>query len=85
MGTRQRRVSEYLPIITTDEYHRLDLIGSGSFSKVYLAKRGGGESVDGKKVVVKDVTLEAMSQQDRDAAIYEVILHSKLDHVNIIK
>ena len=79
----RRRVSEHLPITTIDHYVRLEVIGMGSFSKVWVAIRR--DKSDGKQYVVKDVALESMSPQDRDAAINEVIIHSKLDHVNIIK
>ena len=85
MGTRmqQRRVSEHLLIINVDLYNRLDVIGIGSFSKVWVATRI--DRSDGKLFVVKDVALTTMSAQDRDGAIFEVVLHAKFDHVNIIR
>ena len=80
---RRRRVSECLSLTQVDAYERTKVIGRGSFSTVWLATKIdlSGQS----EYVVKDVALESMSDQDREAAIKEVVLHSKMDHVNIIK
>lgn len=82
MATRRRRVSECLSLSQEDVYNRIRVIGNGSFSTVWLATKASSE---GHEFVVKDVALESMSDQDRESAISEVVLHSKLDHVNIIK
>lgn len=76
---RRRRVSEVLILSHEDAYERQRIIGTGAFSTVWLAKKSESE------YVVKDVLLDAISDEDKEAAISEVALHSKLNHVNIIK
>lgn len=81
---RRRRVSEVLTLTPVDAYERQRIIGSGAFSTVWLARKTDG-SDESRHFVVKDVALDAMSEQDKEAAISEVSLHSKLNHINIIK
>jgi serine/threonine protein kinase len=75
-------VSDHLSVLPTDIYTRKAVIGRGAFSVVWLAQASGGF---GEQVVVKDVALEAMSEEDRESAISEVVLHSQLNHRNIVR
>eukprot|EP00048_Salpingoeca_helianthica_P015962 m.229646 g.229646 ORF g.229646 m.229646 type:complete len:512 (-) comp17794_c0_seq1:524-2059(-) len=81
-GRRRMSVSDQISVLPTDVYTRKSVIGRGAFSVVWLAQATGGF---GEQVVVKDVALEAMSEEDREAAISEVVLHSQLNHRHIIR
>ena len=62
-------------------YKVIDFLGEGSFGKAYLAEC----NTDNNKYVIKQITLEGMSDEEKRDTFNEAIILKKLDHPNIIK
>ena len=62
-------------------YKIIDFLGEGSFGKAYLAEC----NTDNNKYVIKQITLEGMSDEEKRDTFNEAIILKKLDHPNIIK
>ncbi|XP_055628778.1 serine/threonine-protein kinase Nek8 [Toxorhynchites rutilus septentrionalis] len=61
-------------------YHRIRTVGQGSFGIAVLYERLG----DGQSIVMKQINLSDLSKSERDLAMNEVEVFSKLHHPNII-
>ena len=59
----------------------LEELGKGTYGRVYKVRR----KTDGAILVRKQVTLEGMSDEDREETLNEARVMSKCDHFNIIK
>ncbi|XP_017325788.1 serine/threonine-protein kinase Nek5 isoform X1 [Ictalurus punctatus] len=64
-----------------EEYMVLGQVGEGAFGKALLVREKMGS---GRQCVVKQVSLSRMSTREREAAIKEVTLLSKMKHPNIV-
>ncbi|XP_074641765.1 serine/threonine-protein kinase Nek8-like [Tubulanus polymorphus] len=64
-----------------EKYERIRVIGRGAYGTVYLTKR----IHDGKLVIVKQIPVEQMTKDERQAALNEVKVLSMLSHPNIIE
>ena len=62
-------------------YKVIDFLGEGSFGKAYLAECNN----DNLKYVIKQITLEGMSDEEKRDTFNEAVILKKLDHPNIIK
>ena len=62
-------------------YKIIDFLGEGSFGKAYLAQCDN----DNNKYVIKQITLEGMTDEEKRETINEAVILKKLDHPNIIK
>ena len=62
-------------------YKIIDFLGEGSFGKAYLAQCDN----DNNKYVIKQITLEGMTEEEKRETINEAVILKKLDHPNIIK
>lgn len=61
-------------------YHRIRTVGQGSFGIAVLYERLG----DGQLIVMKQINLSDLTKSERDLAMNEVEVFSKLHHPNII-
>lgn len=64
-----------------DRYHKLNMIGNGTFGSVWLVE----SKTSGNKYAVKELSVRTMSDTDRHLALNEVKILSKLKHKNIIR
>ena len=62
-------------------YKVIEFLGEGSFGKAYLAQCDS----DNNKYVIKQISLEGMSDEEKRDTFNEVVILKKLDHPNIIK
>ena len=62
-------------------YKIINFLGEGSFGKAYLAQCNN----DNKEYVIKQITLEGMSDEEKNETFNEAKILKKLDHPNIIK
>lgn len=65
----------------TNRYHRIKLVGAGTYGRVYKAK----DVAEDKVVALKEIRLDAEEQGIPSTALREVALLRELDHPNIIK
>lgn len=65
----------------SNRYHRMKLIGAGTYGKVYKAK----DTVEDRVVALKEIRLDADEQGIPSTALREIALLRELDHPNIIK
>ena len=63
------------------EYEVLKLVGRGTYGKALLVSR----KADGKLLVIKQVDLTELDSHEKAAALNEVAVLSRFDHVNIIR
>ncbi|KAL0226021.1 hypothetical protein P9112_013345 [Eukaryota sp. TZLM1-RC] len=64
-----------------EKYHVLDLIGEGSFGRVYRGRRVGCTDI----VALKFISLQNKDQKDIDNIRKELQIHKTLNHTNVIK
>ncbi|XP_033115096.1 serine/threonine-protein kinase Nek8-like [Anneissia japonica] len=64
-----------------ENYEKLRIVGRGAFGTVHLCRR----LTDKKLVIVKQIPVEQMTREERQAALNEVKVLSMLDHPNIIE
>ncbi|XP_071952550.1 serine/threonine-protein kinase Nek8-like [Antedon mediterranea] len=64
-----------------ENYEKLRIVGRGAFGTVHLCRR----LTDKKLVIVKQIPVEQMTKEERQAALNEVKVLSMLDHPNIIE
>ena len=64
-----------------EQYIKLKMIGKGTFGQAFLVKRKDS----GKRYVVKEVSVDSMTQKDRTQALTEVTALSKCKHLNVIR
>jgi len=64
-----------------EKYDKLRAVGRGAYGTVYLCRR----LVDKKLVIIKQIPVEQMTKDERQAALNEVKVLSMLDHPNIIR
>jgi NIMA (never in mitosis gene a)-related kinase len=62
-------------------YKIINFLGEGPFGKAYLAQC----NIDNKEHVIKQITLEGMSDEEKNETFNEAKILKKLDHPNIIK
>ena len=62
------------------EYEVIKVLGRGTYGKAVLVSR----KLDQRLYVVKQVELQDLDEHERAAALNEVAVLSKMDHVNII-
>jgi NIMA (never in mitosis gene a)-related kinase len=83
-GTRRSKRSDDIellkPLDLSDEYERINTVGLGSFGIAVLYKR----LKDGVLVVLKQINLIDLNRAEKDMAMNEVDIFSKLHHPNII-
>jgi len=63
-----------------DAYEKIKVAGRGAFGTVHLCKRRS----DGRKIVLKQIPLEQLSANDRQASVNEVKVLAMLSHPNIV-
>ena len=64
-----------------ERYRKIRVLGKGSFGSAWLAE----SSLNGKNYALKELTISTLSDQDRDFALNEVKILSKLKHRNIVR
>ncbi|XP_064624629.1 serine/threonine-protein kinase Nek8-like [Lineus longissimus] len=64
-----------------EKYEKIRVVGRGAYGTVYLCKR----LHDNKMVIIKQIPVEQMTKEERQAALNEVKVLSMLDHPNIIE
>uniref|UniRef100_A0A1B6KKL7 non-specific serine/threonine protein kinase n=1 Tax=Graphocephala atropunctata TaxID=36148 RepID=A0A1B6KKL7_9HEMI len=62
------------------EYDKMAIVGRGAFGTVYLGRKGSGE-----KVILKQIVIDHMNEQELETSLREVKVMSLLDHPHIIK
>uniref|UniRef100_A0A914WEK6 non-specific serine/threonine protein kinase n=1 Tax=Plectus sambesii TaxID=2011161 RepID=A0A914WEK6_9BILA len=62
-----------------NNYEKLSVVGRGAHGICYLCRRA-----DGEKVIVKQIPVDGMSAQEKQATLGEVKLLQMLGHPNII-
>lgn len=73
--------SEQQNVIDLPQYRRLKMVGAGSFGIAVLYQR----DTDGAQVVIKQISLTDLTSLERQLAMNEVVVFSKLHHPNIIQ
>eukprot|EP00698_Gefionella_okellyi_P002597 TRINITY_DN12432_c0_g1_i1.p1 TRINITY_DN12432_c0_g1~~TRINITY_DN12432_c0_g1_i1.p1 ORF type:complete len:812 (+),score=171.27 TRINITY_DN12432_c0_g1_i1:80-2515(+) len=63
------------------QYELLEVIGKGTYGKVFKARRKS----NGDVICLKQVTLDSMSQREQEETLNEAEVFSRVDHFNIIK
>jgi len=63
------------------KYDRLDLIGSGTFGRAWLVRR----VTTGRRYVLKEIRVSALTERDRGQATTEVQALSRCRHINVIR
>ncbi|XP_062550028.1 serine/threonine-protein kinase Nek8 [Armigeres subalbatus] len=79
-GTPKDSGNESENEIELSGYRRIRTVGQGSFGVAVLYER----SLDGQVVVMKQINLSDLTKSERDLAMNEVDVFSKLHHPNII-
>ncbi len=64
-----------------EKYSLVEVIGSGSFGRAWLAE----QNANGKPCVVKEVQVVGLSKKARDQALTEVSALAKCKHINVIR
>lgn len=64
-----------------EKYDKIRAVGRGAYGTVYLCRR----LIDKKLVIIKQIPVEQMTKDERQAALNEVKVLSMLDHPNIIR
>jgi NIMA (never in mitosis gene a)-related kinase len=64
-----------------DKYKKVELIGSGTFGRVWLV---WAEKTH-RKYAIKEIQVSGMSSRDKDQALTEVSALGRCKHVNIIR
>ena len=72
-ATKQRNIKDY--------YQKENLLGKGSFGKVYKALNKGSN----KKVAIKKIRKEGMKDTDYDMCMNEIEILKVVSHNNVIK
>lgn len=65
----------------SNRYHRIKLVGAGTYGRVYKAK----DTAEDKTVALKEIRLDADEQGIPSTALREIALLRELDHPNVIK
>uniref|UniRef100_A0ABM5GLE6 non-specific serine/threonine protein kinase n=1 Tax=Pogona vitticeps TaxID=103695 RepID=A0ABM5GLE6_9SAUR len=63
-----------------DQYEIIQMIGEGSFGKVFLAKR----KEDNQHCVIKEISLTKLPRKEKESSQKEVTLLARLKHPNIV-
>lgn len=63
-----------------EKYEKIKIIGRGAYGTVYLCRRIS----DGCHFIIKQIPVEEMSKEERQAAMNEVDVLKRLTHPNII-
>jgi NIMA (never in mitosis gene a)-related kinase len=63
-----------------DKYEKIRSVGRGAYGTVYLCRR----REDNNLVIIKQIPIEEMTREERQAALNEVKVLSMLSHPNII-
>ena len=72
--------SLFSAVINMENYEKVKSIGRGAYGTVYLCRR----ITDGCLFIIKQIPVEEMSREERQAAMNEVKVLSMLKHPNII-
>ncbi|XP_006811323.1 serine/threonine-protein kinase Nek8-like [Saccoglossus kowalevskii] len=64
-----------------EKYEKIRVVGRGAYGTVHLCRK----NTDNKLVIIKQIPVEQMTKEERQAAINEVKVLSMLDHPNIIE
>ncbi|XP_041360031.1 serine/threonine-protein kinase Nek8-like [Gigantopelta aegis] len=64
-----------------EKYEKIRVVGRGAYGTVHLCRR----LIDKKLVIIKQIPVEQMTREERQAAINEVKVLSMLHHPNIIE
>ena len=64
-----------------EKYDKVEIIGSGSFGKAWLALRAD----TGKKCVLKEIQVVGISERSKKQALTEVTALARCKHVNVIR
>ncbi|XP_064638365.1 probable serine/threonine-protein kinase nek3 [Lineus longissimus] len=64
-----------------DKYKKIELIGSGTFGRVWLVSA----EKTGRKYAIKEIQVSGMSSRDKEQALTEVSALGRCKHVNIIR
>ncbi|CAH1773932.1 unnamed protein product [Owenia fusiformis] len=64
-----------------DKYEKIRVVGRGAYGTVFLCRRLS----DKKLIIIKQIPVEQMTKEERQAALNEVKVLSMLDHPNIIE
>lgn len=62
------------------EYEKIRVVGRGAYGVVHLCRR----RADGNMVIIKQIPVEEMTKEERQAALTEVKVLDMLQHPNII-
>lgn len=65
----------------SNRYHRIKLVGAGTYGRVYRAK----DTAEDRIVALKEIRLDADEQGIPSTALREIALLRELDHPNVIK
>ncbi|KAJ7341508.1 hypothetical protein JRQ81_005692 [Phrynocephalus forsythii] len=63
-----------------DQYETIQMIGEGSFGKVFLAER----KQDNQQCVIKEISLTKLPRKEKESSEKEVTLLARLKHPNIV-
>lgn len=63
-----------------NKYEKIRLVGRGAYGIVFLCDR----LADSKKVILKEISVDQMSVDERQASVNEAKVLSMLDHPNIV-
>ncbi|KAL4440853.1 hypothetical protein ABPG74_013834 [Tetrahymena malaccensis] len=80
-GQIQNQVQRPKPTQDYEIYKRLKLLGEGSFGKAYLVESQSDKS----KWVIKQISLETMSPEEKKESYKESKILEQLNHPNIVK
>eukprot|EP01006_Ploeotia_vitrea_P029095 TRINITY_DN61693_c0_g1_i1.p1 TRINITY_DN61693_c0_g1~~TRINITY_DN61693_c0_g1_i1.p1 ORF type:complete len:569 (+),score=99.11 TRINITY_DN61693_c0_g1_i1:68-1774(+) len=68
------------PVYSQRGYDKGWIVGKGAFGQAVVVRR----NADQQRAVCKEIKLASLSEKERDAALREAMLLSRLDHPNII-
>ena len=64
-----------------DSYQKLELIGSGTFGRVWLVEALKSR----KRYVIKEIQVSGLTQKEREQTLTEVSVLARCKHVNIVR
>lgn len=64
-----------------NQYEKVNLIGSGSFGKVWLVRH----NATGKRCVIKEVSVANMTEKGRTQTLTEVEVLARCRHINVVR